>query len=332
MKKYFLAVLSLLYLGNLFSDFEIKTNQSFDLVHKLTQDDIDQAKEKLVKQVRYAKYARRSVIGLGVGLAGLLVYKILPVGKKLTVEPYLKANLQYNSAMSMSDLNAELRLQNIEVNQVRLNADNKAIKNSILESRSWSTWFKNTGLSLGVSMAPVACNSIYKKFFVPTDILQHTTHQLGLPASFHQLRVAQTQWDPQAFISHAGHKSESELIAYAHDLVRRFADMPADKIVAIKQEAHKLFVAECSQLVKQVGGVIAYMEYTADLAEYVNIQNMLQDCAASLSLQVNEFVLKIRTQIVAQDFSGLANSVTLFQMSLSTTIKQFANLTNKLNK
>ena len=108
--------------------------------------------------------------------------------------------------------------------------------------------------------------------------------------------------------------------------------MSADKIVAIKQEAHKLFVAECSQLVKQVGGVIAYMEYTADLAEYVNIQNMLQDCSASLSLQVNEFVLKIRTQIAAQDLSGLANSVTLFQTSLSTTIKQFANLTNKLNK
>lgn len=339
MKKSFLMLLSVLYTVNIASNFEINMGQEFDQVYKLTPDDITQAKEKLVQQARYTKYARRSIIGvgvgLGVGLAGLFVYKMLPAAKSKKIDLVKQDSPVFPGRNVPADLlymsQCELDLIDVQKEQTALRNELNGLRQNILEGRSWSAWFKNTGISLGVGMAPSAVSMIYKKLFLTTDILQYTTYKLGLPACFHQLRVAQTQWDPQAFISHAGHKSEPELIAYAHDLVRRFADMSPTKIIAIKQEAHKLFVAECSHLVKQVGGVIAYMQYTADFAEHVGIQNMLQDCADSLSLQVNEFVLKIRVQIAAQDLSGLANSVTLFQTSLSTSIKQFANLTNKLS-
>lgn len=304
-KKYF-GLLACLLVGNI-------DLIGFDgALNRLSEVDILAAKLQLQQAERSNQILRYSTLAGAATLAGFALFK---------ATPWINEHLKQDRMQALHDKTNLLEIESgsgpAKINLERLA---QCVLAQAQEESSWGQWAKGLVSATGMTLLPAIGSSLLQQkittIFTEQNI-NKLVFSLGILNHFQRLKLAQIQFNPQAFATNLNHQNDPKLCAYAQQVAINFAKMPADQVAELKAEAKTVLIAETNQIVKQMAQIIAYTRY---MVKNSGIQSLLDNYAQQLYLATDDFVSKVARALVNDDASALFDAVALLQATFNITV------------
>jgi hypothetical protein len=281
-------------------------------LYRLSENDILVAKHELQQAERSNQILRYGALIGAAGLAGLVLFKITP-----WVSDHLRQDRAQALVVGTGLIELEIKNQPVKINLERVA---QCILAQAKAESSWGQWAKGLASATGMTLLPAIGSSLLQQkigaIFAAQNI-NRLVFNLGIMNHFQRLKLAQIQFDPQAFATNLNHQNEPKLCVYAQQVAANFAKMPVDQVAELKAEAKTVWIEEANYIIKQMAHVIAYARY---MVENNGTQSILNNCAEQLYLATDDFASKLELAFASGDTLALFDAVALLQSTFNITV------------
>lgn len=273
-------------------------------VYKLDESDILQAKLELETSEYHNKVLQYSLIATGASLTGLVLFKAWQnYGVQI---PATTVSLENKDSNNYFDLEKRvLRLEQLDTSdQPMIKRVTQNVKNLVLIN----------GPIILLQQGLTRVGNVFGE--------ENLKKRLGkingdLTKHFERLKIAQIQYDPQAFANNMNYKNDLKICLYAQQVANNFSKMSIDKIIELREEAQAVLIDELNYIIKQMAYVIACIRYSSKIDK---MQPMLDNCANQLYLTSYDLACKIEAALINKDVCELFDAISLLQSTFNITI------------